>query len=337
MTRVVQTLALGDWALEAGGTLDDARLVYQTWGELAPARDNVIVMPTYYTGTHADNARLIGVGRALDPARWFIIVPNLFGNGVSTSPSNAKGAQHAAGFPTVSVRDNVRAQRWLLQERFGIARVRLVLGWSMGAMQAYQWAASYPDAVDALLCICGAARTSPHNRVFLEGVKAALTADQDFAGGAYQVPPARGLRAFARVYAGWAYSQAFFRRAGYTELGFESIAALLQGWEDDHLACDANDLLAMLATWMAADIADAPDEGAFERTLARIAARAIVMPCRTDLYFPPEDNAYEVAAMPRAELEVLESDWGHIAGGPGRNAQATRQIEAAVRRLLCST
>ncbi|MEQ8660330.1 MAG: alpha/beta fold hydrolase, partial [Gammaproteobacteria bacterium] len=143
--------------LEHGGWLDDARLSYQVWGTPAAAADNVVLMPTYYTGRHGDNARLVGAGRALDPARWCIVIPDMLGNGLSSSPSNTGGAQHGAGFPHVSLRDNVYLQRRLLVEVLGVERVRLVLGWSMGGMQAYQWASSYPDAVRAVLCICGAA------------------------------------------------------------------------------------------------------------------------------------------------------------------------------------
>lgn len=229
------------------------------------------------------------------------MVPNLFGNGLSSSPSNSSSGQGGADFPRLSVADNVYVQRRLQDEVFGIERVKLVLGWSLGGVQAYQWAAQYPAAVANLLCICGAARTSPHNQVFLAGVKAALTADQDYAGGHYTTAPARGLAAFAGVDAGWAYSQAFFRRGGYRELGFPSIDALLAGWEADHLAWDANDLLAMLATWYDATIAPGADEAGFLAALAAIEARAIIMPGRTDLYFPPADNAYEVAAMRRAK------------------------------------
>jgi homoserine O-acetyltransferase len=167
-----QVFALGDVALTSGGTLLDARLAYQTYGTLNAAGDNCVVFPTYYTGTHDSNARMIGPGRALDPARWFIVVPNLFGNGLSSSPSNASAAQRGADFPRCSILDNVRCQHRLLMEHLGVKRVALALGWSMGAVQAYQWAVSYPQEVAGLLPFCGAARCSPHNAVFLAGLRA---------------------------------------------------------------------------------------------------------------------------------------------------------------------
>ncbi len=330
----VERFQLGDVELQSGQVLHDARLAYATFGSLDPARDNVVLFPTYYTGTHRENARLIGRGRALDPDRWFIVVPNLFGNGVSSSPSNHR-PQPGADFPGITIYDNVACQKRLLAEVFGVERVRLCFGWSMGAQQAYHFAALDPPGVDAVLAVCGSARTSPHNWVFLEGVKAALLADPDFAGGRYARPPERGLSAFGRVYAGWAYSQTFFRTGLYRRLGYPSVEALLDGWAADHRAWDANDLLAMLYSWQRADVGNHPlYQGDFGRALRAIRARTIVMPASTDLYFPPEDGAIEVAHLPNAELRVIPTDFGHVAGGPDRVPEATEVIERALRELL---
>jgi homoserine O-acetyltransferase len=336
VTPHVSAFDAGDLELQSGRLLENARLVYATFGELNAARDNVVLFPTYYTGTHVDNARLVGPGRALDPERLFIVVPNLFGNGVSSSPSNHP-TQRAADFPEVTLLDNTLCQKRMLEELWGIHRIALALGWSMGAQQAYHFAALFPDRVRSLLAVCGSAKTSPHNWVFLEGVKAALLADPDFLGGRYEHPPKRGLAAFGRVYAGWAYSQAFFRNGLHRELGHASPAALLEAWAEEHRSWDANDLLTMLWSWQRADISDnARYGGDLPRALRSIEARAIVMPASTDLYFPPEDSAFEVGHMPRAELRVLTSDWGHVAGGPDRNRRDTAFVERAIAELLDS-
>jgi homoserine O-acetyltransferase len=323
---------LGDLDLQSGEVLPQAELAYATYGTLSDRKDNVILFPTYYTGTHRSNAAIIGPQWALNPERYFIIVPNLFGNGLSSSPSNTglKGQ-----FPRVSLYDNVRGQHRLLREQFGIDAIALVLGWSMGAMQAYHWAALYPDQVQALLAICGSAKTSPHNQVFLAGVRAALTADGTWQNGQYDHPPEAGLKAFGRVYAGWVYSQTFYRQGLYRTLGFETLEDLLTWWEDDHLAWDANDLLAMMAAWEDGDISNNPRyQGDMAAALGSITARSLIMPCATDLYFTPEDNAIEVAQMPQADLRVIDSVWGHYAGGPGRNPEATAMIEGAIAELL---
>ncbi len=327
---------LGNLALRSGATLRGARLAYKTYGRLNAARDNVIVFPTFFGGQHYQNEAIIGPGQALDPERYFIIVPNMMGNGLSSSPSNTPMPYDRARFPPVSLYDNVAAQHRLVTEALGVEGIALVAGWSMGAQQAYQWGALYPALVERIAPICGSARTSRHNFVFLEGVKAALTADDAWAGGWYEKPPYKGLRAMGRVYAGWAVSQAFYREEVYLGIGYSSLEDYLVAfWEGRRLGADANDLLAMIDTWQRADISANPRyNGDFAQALGAIAARAMVMPGRTDLYFPPEDNEIEVAMMPNAELRPIESIWGHLAGGPGFNPPDAAFVDAALRELL---
>lgn len=326
---------LGDWPLGGGGVLQEARLGYRIWGEANDERNNFVVLPTYYTGTHDGYAPLIGPGRALDPARFCIVAVDLFGNGISTSPSNSKPDQRQVNFPNVGIYDNVYAQHRFLSEALGMRSVALVAGWSMGGIQAYHWAAAFPDSVRRILPWCAAARCSPHNWVFLEGVKAALTADGAWCEGRYKQPPQRGLRAFARVYCGWAHSQAFFNESGYRKLGYATADDLLKAWEEEHLKWDANDLLAKIQSWQTADIAVHPIfEDTFGTALQAIRARTILMPCSRDLYFTPEENAREAMLMQNAELRVVDSIYGHAAGGPGRDAQFMEALEAALEDLL---
>ena len=327
---------LGDVVLQCGLTLRNARLAYKTYGRLNAQRDNTIVFPTFFSANHVANEPMIGPGMALDPERYFIIVPNLLGNGLSSSPSNTPQPYNAARFPTVTYHDNVTFQHRLVSETFGIERIALVCGFSMGAMQAFHWGAMFPEMVERIAPWCGSARTSRHNHVFLEGVKAALMADDAWNGGWYDRQPAKGIRAAARVYAGWGPSQAFYREKVYLELGFSSVEDyIVTAWEGRFLELDANDLLAMVATWQAGDISSNPTyQGDFEKALGSIKARALVMPSRTDQYFPPEDSELEVARMPNAELRVIPSIWGHLAGGPGRNPVDTKFIDDALKGLL---
>lgn len=327
---------LGDVILQRGATLRDAKLAYKTHGTLNEDRSNAIVYPTWYTGRHWENEWLIGPGMALDPREYFIIVPNMLGNGLSSSPSNTPPPYDGPRFPQVTVADNVSVQHRLVTEHFGIERLALVTGWSMGAGQTYQWAMSYPEMVPKIAPFCGSAKTSEHNIVFLEGVKAALTADAAWNGGWYGGQPTRGLRAMARVYAGWGFSQAFYWDRVYRGMGFSSLEDFLVGfWEGFFLdGRDANNLLTMLWTWQNGDISKTPGfEGDYDEALRSIRARAIVMPAEKDLYFPPEDEAYAVERMPDAELRVIPGVWGHFAGG-GLNDEDTAFIDAALGELL---
>lgn len=328
---------LGDFTLQSGATLRDAKLAYKTYGVLNADKSNVIVYPTWYSGQHYDNEWLIGEGMALDPQNYFIIIPNMIGNGLSSSPSNTPQPYDKARFPNVTFYDNVRAQHLLVTKQFGIEKIALVAGWSMGAGQTYQWGVSYPDMVERIFPFCGSARTSLHNIVFLEGVKAALQADAAWKGGWYDEPPTVGLRAVGRVYAGWGLSQAFYREKTYLEIGYSSLEDFLVAfWEGFFLKKDANNLLTMLWTWQNGNIGSTPGfDGDFEKALGAIKAKAIVMPAEMDLYFPPEDNEYEVKLMPNAELRAIKSVWGHFAGG-GANPADTKFIDESIKELLAS-
>ena len=336
MSGDFDTFELGDTTLLSGVVLRNAHLAYKTYGTLSPAGDNVVVLPTFFTGTHARNEGFFGRGRAIDPARHFIISINIFGNGLSSSPSNTPASQDGPRFPDIALWDNIACQHRLLVERLGVKKIALVAGWSMAGCQAYQWAAQYPDMIEAILPFCASAKTSPHNFVFLEGVKAALCADGNWNGGDYDAPPVQGLRAFGRVYAGWAFSQTFYREGLYRELGYETAEDLLREWATDHAEnWDANNLLAKLKTWQMGDISDNPFyKRDFIKALSSIRAKAILVPCTQDLYFPPKDNEIEVVHMPHAVLRPFDSPFGHCVANPGNVPEFERFLDQCICELL---
>lgn len=328
-------LALGDLTLHSGEVLPDARLSWKTHGALSPARDNVIVYPTSYAARHPDLEWLIGPGNILDPTRWFIVMADMFGNGLSSSPSNTPD------YPgLVTAADNVRAQRRLLRERFGIERVACAYGFSMGAQQAYHWAALFPDAVERAAVVCGSARTALHNRVFLSGLMATLEAAPEHLGhGRFSAEPKAALRAFGRIYAGWGLSQDFYRAELHrTALGAPDLETFLRtDWEERFAARPAADLYAQLRSWDASDIsANETYGGDLEAALRAIRARMLLMPGETDLYFRVADNQAELPFLKRAELRPIPSLWGHRAGNPSTNPIDADFLRAALRRLLNS-
>ena len=215
MRTTTDTFDCGTVQLQRGGTLKGAKIVYKTFGTLSPRRDNVIVYPTSYSAHHTDIEWLVDVRHGLDPSRYFIVIPNMFTNGLSTSPSNYDGE-----FPQVTAYDNVVQQRRLMNEVFGVERIKMVYGWSMGAQQAYHWAALFGASVERIVVNCGSARTAPHNFVFLEGVRTAVQNART---------PQDGLKAMGRIYAGWALSQTFYRREMWRGLGFGSLHRALPG------------------------------------------------------------------------------------------------------------
>jgi len=326
---------LGDLPLQNGGVLKDAQLAYKLFGEASSGRP-AIVYPTSFGTTHRDLEWLIGPRMALDPDRYRIVMINLFGNGLSSSPSNAAESQRGGAFPPITMYDNVDAQHRLVAELLGVERIALVVGFSMGAQAAFHWAARYPDFVQRIAPICGSARTSRHNFVFLEGVKAALQGDPAWNGEAFTAQPVQGLRAMARVYAGWGLSQAFYREEIYLKLGFASLEDFItRDWQARFRHHDGNDLLAMIHTWQSADIgAAAPFDGDLKRALAAIEAEALVMPSETDLYFPVEDCRRAVDGMKRAQLLPIPTIWGHRVNNPVQNPTDAAFVDNALRQFL---
>jgi homoserine O-acetyltransferase len=326
---------VADLGLQSGASLPDARLVYQTYGTLNADSSNAILFPTRFGGTHEQNEWLINPGMALDPERYFIIVPNMLGNGVSSSPSNTPDPHGRGAFPNVTIYDNVRFQHRLITETLNIERFAMVVGWSMGAQQSFQWASLYPDMVPRLACLCGTAKTAEHNRVFLEALRAAIVADGTFKDGFYQAPPLGGLRAVGRIYAGWAYSQDWYRACGYQALGFETLDDYLTGyWDALYEQRDANNLMAMTWTWIHNDIsANEVFDGDLEAALGAITARTLLMPCMTDLYFRTADNEAELQHLKDGRLVEIPSYWGHMSAA-GQNEADTQFIDAQLQELL---
>jgi homoserine O-acetyltransferase len=332
-----ETHPLGDFPFADGSTVPDAHIAYTTYGTLNDARDNVIVWPTWFTGTHEDHEWMIGDGDALDTSKYFVVLPSMFANGLSSSPSNTSAPFDRARFPHHTIQDNVRAQHHLLSERFDVQRIQLVIGGSMGAFQAFQWALDHPDLVERIMPCCGASRCSPHCYVFLWGAKAALVADSTYAGGDYSEPPEAGLRAVGRVYAGWGLSQAFYWQELYRQLGHDSVDAfLVDFWEAFFVGVDANNLLSQVHTWQAADLAATPGyDGDIVRALGDIRAKAFLCPGEKDLYFPPEDMAREAGHMPNAELRPLPGPWGHQSDA-GLDPGCMDEMRRNVSELLAS-
>jgi homoserine O-acetyltransferase/O-succinyltransferase len=330
----VRNYPLGTVLLESGAVLPNAWLTYQTLGALAPDGCNAIVIPTHFGGTHETSNYLIRNGGALDPKKYFIVVCNLIGGGVSVSPSNVEDLA-SADFPTVTIRDNVLMQRQLLELELGVRQVQAVVGFSMGAMQAYQWAAMCGDMVLRFAAICGAARTSEHNRAFLAGMAATIMADSTWDSGRYSSQPLLGLRAMALAWCAWPPSAHFYRERLYERLGYRSLEDFLElYWVGTYTRMDANNLLCQIRTWLAADISRNDQFlGDLPAALRSTTAKAFIMPCNHDSYFPAEDSASEVEHLPNAELRLIASSWGHWAGS-GRSPDDLTFIDENLKELL---
>jgi len=324
---------LDDFRVQSGEVIYDARLVWKAHGTLSAARDNVVLYPCSYGAKHEDMEWLIGPDRILDPTRWFIVIPNMFSNGLSS------GAAETPDYPTlVTSWDSVQAQRRLLSEQFGIDRLHAVYGFSMGAQQAYHWAAIFPDAVKRAIVVCGSARTTDHNKVFLSGLLRTFEAASEHLGnGRFSSEPKATLRAIGHIYAGWALSQDFYReKLHLTALGAPDLESYLRtDWEASFARRRAANCYAQLVTWYHGDISANPLYGGdLVRALKAIKARVLLLPGETDLYFRVADNALELAHLADAELTPIPSIWGHRAGNPAVIPLDAAFLKKAVRRWL---
>ena len=330
---VTESFDLGCIDLQYGGSLPHAQIAYEVHGALNNKKDNVILFPTWCAGDHTDLRYLIGPQRALNPDKYFIVTVNLFGNGKSSSPSNTAPPFDRTRFPHVSVLDNVKCQRRLLVERFGIDVIKLIVGRSMGAQVAFQWGCYYPDKVGRILALAGSGRTTPHNFIFVATMKTAIMSGPDWDNGEYKASPVEALKQFRLNADAWGFSQEFYRQKRHLNVSFTSTQQYLD--RNVPVRNDANDLLAQFRTWETVDISDNEKFGKdFAEALAAIKARAIIMPVQTDLYFPPEDSAFEVKCMPNAELRVMPSIWGHRGGSPGSDPVDIGFVDKAVADLL---
>lgn len=333
-----KTINIGTLELEEGGVLPDCTLAVATHGTLNAARDNAILVPTWYSGTSKIMEQVyIGPGHALDPTRYFIIVVNQIGSGLSLSPSNAPAAIAGPNFPKVRIGDDVRAQHRLLTEHFGIQRLALVVGGSMGAQQTYEWAVRYPDMVERAAPIAGTACNTEHDFVFAETLIEAITSDPGFRNGDYSsaADVAAGLKRHAKLWTVIGWSTEFFRCGRHRVLGFESVQAFVDQFMTGYFGpMDPNNLLAMAWKWQRGDVSRHTG-GNLAEALGRIKAKTYVMPISHDMFFPPSDCVAEQQLIPNSEFRPVSSIDGHLALF-GTDAHAIAEVDSHLRELLAS-
>lgn len=324
----IEYYELKNFTFQNGETLPLVRLAYRDFN---PSGTKTALIPTCFRGRI--NTTLNFTNGALQSHR--VIVVALLGNGESSSPSNT------ANFPsTISYEDCVRAQYSLITEGLGIYTLNVIVGFSMGGQCTYHWAAMHPELIQSAVIICSSARTSLHNRQFLEGPKTALLHSIDYNDNSLtrNGMPIRGLHAFGRAYSAWLTSAQWFEEQLFKKQGFQSLeewANVIGGrnYEDWH----PENLLAMLRMWQRSDISmtmsSINDEMTIEATLRSLVTRILLMPCSTDQYFKWEASKTEADFLQNGELAVIPSIWGHVAGGGG-NHEDTEWMDQRIRRFL---
>jgi homoserine O-acetyltransferase len=333
-----ELINIGNLELEEGGLIPNCHLAIATHGALNAAKDNAILVLTWYSGTSKIMEQVyVGPGRALDPTKYFIVVVNQIGNGLSSSPHNTPGAQGMASFPRVRIGDDVRAQHKLLTEKFGIASLALVVGGSMGAQQTYEWAVRYPDMVKRAAPIAGTAKNNDHAFLFAETLVEAIMSDAGFNDGDYAQSSdvAAGLKRHAKLWAVMGWSSEFFKLGRYKALGFESTRAFVDTFMAGYFApMDPNDLLCMAWKWQRGDVTRHTG-GDLAAALGRIKAKTFVMPISHDMIFPPSDCRAEQVLIPESAFRPLACVDGHL-GLFGTDREYLAQVDTHLVALLAA-
>jgi len=333
-----ELIDIGTLDLEEGGSIDNCRLAFATHGKLNAAKDNAILVPTWYSGTSKIIEQVyIGPGRALDPDKYFIVVVNQIGNGLSTSPHNTGGALSMANFPKLRIGDDVRAQHRLLTEKFGIRSLALVVGGSMGAQQTYEWAVRYPEMVQRAAPIAGTAKNTDHDFLFTETLVEAITSDPGFKNGGYasSADVAAGLKRHAKMWAVMGWSTEFYQRGRPAALGFPTLREFIDNFMTGYFApMDPNALLSMAWKWQRGDVSRHTG-GDLAAALGRVKAKTFVMPVSHDMFFPPADCQAEQKLIAGSEFRPLASVDGHLALF-GADPEFLKQLDGHLTALLAS-
>jgi homoserine O-acetyltransferase len=327
---------IGNLELEEGGTIRGCSLACATFGKLNEAKDNAILIPTWYSGTSKIMEQVyIGSGHALNPDRYFIIVVNQIGNGLSSSPHNTPAPGGMGNFPHVRIGDDVRAQHKLVTERFGLTQLALVAGGSMGAQQTYEWAVCYPNFVKRAAPIAGTAKNTMHDFLFTETLVEAITSDPGFNKGFYTSPAdvRGGLLRHARLWAVMGWSTEFFQQNRHKALGYSSLDDFIINFMSGYFSVmDPNDLLCMAWKWQHGDVSR-HSGGDLRAALGRISAKTFVMPMSSDMFFPPADCQAEWRLIPDAEFRPIQTIDGHLALF-GADPDAIGQLDRHLADLL---
>jgi homoserine O-acetyltransferase len=312
-------VSIGRLDLEEGGTIPDCQLAVTTWGELNEARDNAILITTWYSGTHQIWRDVyVGPDHALNPERYFIVAVDQIGSGLSVSPHNADGPNAGitmSKFPHVRIGDDVVAQERLLREHFGIEKLALVTGGSMGAQQTYEWAVRFPDKVLRAAPIAGTAQNTPHDFLLAEIMREAIRSDPAWDGGEYAsaADAVEGLKRQAHIWAVVGFSTEFWKQEVWRALEFTSRDEFITGFLEPYFtAMDPDDLLTQSWKWQRGDVARHTG-GDLAAALGRIMAKTFVIPIDEDLLFPVRDCQPEQQLIKNSELRVVNDVLGHLA------------------------
>jgi homoserine O-acetyltransferase len=296
--------ALGDFKLENGETTRDCRIGYRTFGKLNAEKSNAVLVTTWASGTTEQLKNSIVPGGLVDPTKYFVILIDALGNGVSSSPSNSR-LQPRMRFPRFTLRDAVNTQHTVLTKILKINHLRAVMGISMGGMQTFQWIVSYPNFADKAVSIVGSPQLAPYDLILWQTQIEAITNDVEWKKGDYTENPARGVDySFGALFL--TTPEDYNRKMTRQKVFEEFVQA-----KNAPARVDANNNIRQMQAMMALDITE-KFGGSWERTAKAVRAKGFVIVARLD-HVVTQQPALDFAKLLNARTLVLESDCGHLA------------------------
>ena len=301
--------SLGNFELENGQVIRNLKIGYRTIGTLNPQKSNAIVFPTWFTGTTKQLVGLVGPGKLVDSSRYYVILVDALGDGVSSSPSNSK-LQPRMQFPKFTIRDMVKSQHELVTRILGISHVHAVMGISMGGMQTFQWMVSYPHFMDEAIPIVGSPQLTSYDLLLWTAELHAIEYAKDWDHGNYTSPPVDAMDTVADIHT-MNLTTPDYRISHTTPAEFSKF---LTGAQTSTLKTfDANNWVRQLQAMMADDVSK-PFGGSMEKAAATVRARVLVVPSRQDHMVNPHP-ALNFARLIHARVFELTSDCGHLSVG----------------------
>jgi homoserine O-acetyltransferase len=313
--------SLGNFHLENGQVIRGLKIGYRTIGTLNAQKSNAVVFPTAFMGKTAGMLGEVGPGKLVDSSRYYVILIDALGNGVSSSPSNGK-AQPRMQFPKFNIRDMVKSQHALLTRVLRISHVHAVVGVSMGGHQTFQWMVSYPGFMDEAIPIVGSPRPTSYDDLLHTAELHAITFSRDWNNGNYTTEPVPALSMVADILALNSSTPEY--RVKHTTQA--ELPGLLDGIQNSLVkSFDANDCVRQIQAMLDHDVSK-PFGGSMEKAASMVRARVLVVPSMQDHMVNPRP-ALDFAKLIHARVFKLTSDCGH--GAPGCESQRLDQAVSA--------